>query len=314
MPDLDPALIKLADGYINWWDARQKKREVRERPKGPLFHYTDGAGLKGIVADEKLRLTDISHLNDHRELNHGFDLALERLWYHARSGGPIRDFCDVISAAVQRRFSDRFGIFVASLSAAKDDLGQWRAYAMNGHGYSIGFSSRLFRISETRPTNDNEVYWIGKVVYDEGDARRNQHLAVDRAVRIVSHAFANRLVPNRLTRSLLEAMSVNMSVPILWNALTTKHVAYEAERETRLIMVNSIHRLAPFIETHVRNGEVVPFVALSLPMRRRGSLTNLIVGPASSSDSVNGARQFLRSVGLDTSVRLERSSIPYRTP
>lgn len=181
-------------------------------------------------------------------------------------------------------------------------------------GYSIGFSSRLFRISATRPTNDNEVYWIAKVVYDERDARRYQHLAVDRAVRIVSYAFANRLVPDRVKTRFLHEMSVNLSVPILWNALTTKHVAYEAERETRLIMVNSVQRLAPFVETHVRNGEVVPFVALPIPMRRRGSLTNLIVGPASSSDSLNGARQFLRSVGLETSVHLERSSIPYRTP
>ncbi len=314
MPDLDPALTKLTEGYLSWWDARQKKREVKDRPKGPLFHYTDGAGLKGIVADEKLRLTDISHLNDHKELNHGFEMALERLWHHGKGGGPVGWFCKVTSDAIQQRFSDRFGIFVASLSAAKDDLGQWRAYAMNGHGYSIGFSSRLFRISETRPTNDNEVYWIARVVYDERIARRSQHLAVDRAVRIISHAFASSLVPQRLTSRFLETMSVNLSVPILWNALTTKHVAYEAERETRLMMVNRVQLLAPFVETHVRNGEVVPFVALPLPMKRRGSLTNLIVGPASSSDSINGARQFLRSVGLEASVRLERSSIPYRTP
>jgi hypothetical protein len=41
----------------------------------PLWHYTDAAGLSGILTSGKIRATHVAHLNDPTEIVHGEELA-----------------------------------------------------------------------------------------------------------------------------------------------------------------------------------------------------------------------------------------------
>src|SRR6187551_2383731 len=41
---------------------------VDEVPGGPLFHYTDGAGLLGIIRERQIWATHYAHVNDVEEL------------------------------------------------------------------------------------------------------------------------------------------------------------------------------------------------------------------------------------------------------
>ena len=46
-------------------------------PPDVIYHYTDDSGLRGILENGNLRLTDIHNLNDPSELKHGYSHAIK---------------------------------------------------------------------------------------------------------------------------------------------------------------------------------------------------------------------------------------------
>src|ERR1700746_652095 len=59
--------------------------DAREPPP-IIYHYTNDAGLRGILESGKLWLTDIFNLNDPSELSHGFSQAASILTNRAAGG------------------------------------------------------------------------------------------------------------------------------------------------------------------------------------------------------------------------------------
>jgi len=51
----------------------------KQPPPSIIYHYTNDAGLRGIIETGKLWFTDIFNLNDPTELRHGLNPALEIL-------------------------------------------------------------------------------------------------------------------------------------------------------------------------------------------------------------------------------------------
>src|SRR6266853_5638707 len=61
-----------------------------EPPAGRLYHYTDSAGLIGILKSSLFWATNIYYLNDRSEVKHCADLIKERLAHTLVSlSGPI---------------------------------------------------------------------------------------------------------------------------------------------------------------------------------------------------------------------------------
>ena len=48
-----------------------------QQPPAVIYHYTNDAGLKGILETGKIWLSDIFSLNDPSELSHGFSIFVE---------------------------------------------------------------------------------------------------------------------------------------------------------------------------------------------------------------------------------------------
>jgi hypothetical protein len=62
-------------------------RALNAREPPPIiYHYTNDAGLRGILESGKLWLTDIFDLNDPSELSHGFSHAVSILSNKAADG------------------------------------------------------------------------------------------------------------------------------------------------------------------------------------------------------------------------------------
>lgn len=137
-----------------------------------LYHYTNTAGLAGILASNSLWATDAQYLNDTREVRFTADKLVELLKARAndldtenyaayKSTPPVevdnskteraagfRTAAKLIRAVgtVDKPLSNPFNvsdrrIYVTSLSAEADSLSQWRGYGANGGGYAIGFAS-----------------------------------------------------------------------------------------------------------------------------------------------------------------------------
>lgn len=120
--------------------------EVHSRELPPIiYHYTDDSGLKGILETGKVWLSDIFSLNDPSELSHGFSIFIDALNSRANNGPPEnRTFAASVRSFLDR-IQDSAQYFICSFSATGDDLGQWRAYADNGHGYALGFDAKVLK-------------------------------------------------------------------------------------------------------------------------------------------------------------------------
>lgn len=132
-----------------------------------LYHYTDSAGLIGIITSSTLWATNAAFLNDTQEMRYGAELiakAIERervLRFRNSIGGltdtALRRAVQIVTYLEERYLQSRvsYGPYIACFSRNRDDLGQWRGYAQAG--YSIGFDRSTFINTELLPPRTNPI-------------------------------------------------------------------------------------------------------------------------------------------------------------
>jgi hypothetical protein len=79
-PTHSPAILTLllldaADKFRAWAKKAVEAEQQASTITTPLYHYTSGRGLKGILQSGQIWFTDYRHLNDPSELTHGIDMA-----------------------------------------------------------------------------------------------------------------------------------------------------------------------------------------------------------------------------------------------
>src|SRR5687768_10197869 len=133
-----------------------------------LYHYTDAAGLIGMLESGLVWGTDYRFLNDKSELAHTRSLV------HAMLEEKLSNPLDEISRSlyseilkIQREGLDQ-SAFIFSLSEEEDDLSQWRGYAREGNGFTIGLCGQsIYRTSEP----DSAAFGFCKVEYNHDGQR-----------------------------------------------------------------------------------------------------------------------------------------------
>jgi hypothetical protein len=79
-------------------------------PAPLIYHYTNDAGLRGILETGQLWLTDIFKLNDPSEVYHGFSRAIDILKVKVANGPPeCIKFAGGLSAFIERNGIERIG-------------------------------------------------------------------------------------------------------------------------------------------------------------------------------------------------------------
>lgn len=96
-----------------------------------IYHYTSNDVLVKILERKSLRLSTHNYLNDAMEGKQFYKL-LEK-----HPSQPGIEKIEIIEQALSP-----FELFVACFSSECDSLSQWRAYAGNGEGVAIGFSTK----------------------------------------------------------------------------------------------------------------------------------------------------------------------------
>jgi hypothetical protein len=100
-------------------------------------------------------------------------------------------------------------------------------------------------------------------------------------------------------------MAARMNVPIVWNCATTKSADWEAEQELRLLAGNDLTK--PHLKVRSRK-DGRPYVTIPMPLRTKGSITEIMVGPEAEPDAENAVRSFVRSLGMTDLPPITRSS------
>ena len=105
-------------------------------PPPQLLHYTSPTGFRGIVESATIWCTDIRHVNDPREGDHGFEVLKTVL---QRKSVP-KEFLEAV-----HRSQDLFGLkrlytsYVASFSSGLEEAYLWTDYAAKGTGCALVF-------------------------------------------------------------------------------------------------------------------------------------------------------------------------------
>jgi hypothetical protein len=97
-------------------------------PDGPLYHYTSGDGLIGIVRSKQLWSTQIACVNDSTEIGYALGEINSRV--AAMKAGPhdpkLDPMLDRLAVVLSEPGLATSPAFITCLSAAGDDLPQWR--------------------------------------------------------------------------------------------------------------------------------------------------------------------------------------------
>lgn len=203
------------------------------------------------------------------------------------------------------------------MSEDGDTLSQWRGYADDGRGISIGFSHEFL----TAITKTNQLVRLQKVIYNLDDQKQRVREIFPKVKELISEGAVSIPRPGSLlglkTEEQLQAereqyRSKNSE---LFGTLATlqpiwfsfKNPAFREENEWRLAMTT----IPPFhTDFRTADGRLIPYEAVSFPAMQGDAkvIEHLILGPKNATP-VRVVEAFLRRYGFqDVSVSLSTAS------
>jgi hypothetical protein len=277
-----------------------------------IHHYTDLAGLQGIVEKHDLWLTHSQYSNDEAELKHGQEVVEKILGKElAKPKDPSREaYLKHLSRLFKKPSSE--GVYICCFCAEGNLLSQWRGYGANGTGVSISLNPKEFSYITGPDSPHSGLVRLWKVFYEENE----QNNIVKKAINFVysDPKLRAKSVEERAQRA---ADAIEFFIP------TFKNKDFSEEKEIRLIFTpfpNAVSRP----EHHrpkfrVARGFLAPYYSLrDLSMRSEGEkphplpITGVCVGPSANKElNVDSARMLLTQAGY-TNAEVTWASIPYR--
>lgn len=270
------ALDKIVSGFL--------QDQAADRPD-ILWHYTNAAGFLGIFRSGKLWATNTDYLNDASEIRHARRLVLKAV-SDRRSDALSREEHEMLNFLCECMGSNATRpVFVTSLSAAKNELSQWRAYGGGSGSFALGFhvTSLLTAMGKNTETRFN----LYKCIYDESSSRALCQRFVEglleafRAQRAASRPGAND--DQEMTGLVHEAVWLfDTLAPLI------KHPDFIAEAEWRLVSDPVDLKKRPI---RLREGKagIVPYLELTIAKDKTDPrfTVHTLVGPSIRHDPRN---------------------------
>lgn len=258
-----------------------------------LYHYTNAAGVAGMLASHSIWLTHHQFLNDKTEIEHTGAVARNVL--AAALAGATSDISRSFLSLVQGggSLNTQYETYIFSLSDQSDDLSQWRGYASEGQGFTLGFSTKsLFRQKTVIGGCD-----LFKVEYD----RQAQERVLLRAVNDIIEALELQAPtwpggPDDLTEKAVAAFDLITFA----RSVSNKHSSFSVENEWRLSTFIDLTDETDLdeVKVRVRGPEFVKYTEVPLaepagPLKGKLPLVSIGIGPGFSRSNQRQAVQSL---------------------
>jgi hypothetical protein len=206
-----------------------------------VYHYTDAAGLNGILKSGTIFATDFRYLNDSSEIIHIFELATKLAKDSIGSfTGKAREFVERVAAGLHPEGIDRYPYFLASFSTEPNDLSQWRAYG-GSQGYALKFpGDMIIKMEKTDkfdpydpvPTRQAINHSLLQVIYDAQRQEDFIKTAFDLWTPVCEQAFMAGMTTDERIGHLLPSFHGGLST----RSTQSKHPDFHSEKEWRLVM------------------------------------------------------------------------------
>jgi hypothetical protein len=246
---------------------------LQVQPPASLYHYTNVAGLEGIMRERKIRATHCSYLNDANELNYGYELLsgavhalLEGKAFRSQWEEKFLQLC-IVSMHPERRAIEPF---IACFCERSDVLSQWRGYGGDG-GYALEF--------DTGPLVERNLSFR-QVVYQPGE----QQLIL-RAM-LIGALSRLRDMKDMDKKKLGHCLAYFSSA--LWTSLAVfKDLAFHEEQEWRMIYGYKWRENETFrVPLHFRPGRtlLIPYLEVDISVEKgkfegKLPLNGITIGP-----------------------------------
>lgn len=269
----------------------------------PLYHYTDLAGLQGIVRHHDLWLTNSRYSNDDEEVTHGYHIVQQVInEERGRLPPPPPDrlnYLERVSDLVKEPTPE--GVYICCFCLDDNLLSQWRGYGANGTGVSLRFNPVEFSAVTGQDSPHGGLMRLWKVFYD-ADRQKN---IVKKALDFAFFSDLARPVEDRAQQA---ADAIQFFIPAFKNG------GFREERECRLIFTPPPNcPVQP--DFRVARGMLVPYYSLQKLSGSQLSqlpITGILLGPSANKLlNRDSAKMLLRQAGY-ANVEPETSEIPFR--
>lgn len=268
-----------------------------------IFHYTNPDSFIKIIEEGKLWATDASKMNDPNEYDLGIEKILEALDkpFQVESGelsmGDSSLFNQMLESACKAfkqllAHRQRSNSFICSFSKdGGDSLSQWRSYAANGEGFSIGFcEDALIKKINTKNSNDPlklicDDWFMQDVTYSNMDFKEKIESTIS---QLSTHQDSS--VGSEYIKSLVE---VRLSAKLEALAYFLKHEFYSEENEVRVVKLKDLGSHSSKKYRNTPYG-ISPYVDLDIS----GTISSVILGPRCK-NSIDEIKFFLSNSGLN---------------
>jgi len=306
---LSADIAAAAKEFSAWSQGQLLAEQADSTPGEPLYHYTGEAALKGILTHERIWCFRHLHQRDLTEFEYSLGMARRIIKEVGNSDDFfVHLFCACLADLLDNNsLTDTFEFYMFSLSRHRDDARQWSEYGHAGKGYAIGFSPSLFQPDRTElQQNATDNLFVGRVIYGD-EATDNRHrLVFRRAAEITGRYAAAHRDAVRRVGAVRYVRSVALEViasQLVWNCLTAKSEQYGNEREVRYLLLG----LPGQFDEHRKAFDGKHYVEAALPLKKEGSIAEILVGRLAPNDAEKELQQFLDQQGY-AAIPIRRSS------
>lgn len=290
-----------------------------------LYHYCSSPTAFAILQSRTVRLSALSAANDTLE-----GRVLGKVFSDMISSTTLAKGVVDVASVIAEGYPEATEGFALCLSEEGDLLSQWRAYARDGTGVSIGFAPKELIVDHGAVNFGAQYFELTKVEYGEEDLRENLFPVVQALQKSFSEygefislnegitkeraiaALADRkgdiqgLFKGEESSSELLSQLLSLLAPLHFRIYSTKPRPFHEEREWRLLRYR--HRV-PLneVEYFADDSSIRPYIPCLIADPAKNAVREVVLGPKHSSN-INWVRAFLASAGL-SHVHVRRSTI-----
>ena len=264
-----------------------------------VYHYCTPDTFAAILNNRTIRVSDLSKMNDHKEMAWGLDaISLSLQDQNSKLG---EKYCSIVSNMLRMaRAESRY--LTACFSTKPDILSQWRAYANDGEGFCVGFSTAEIEKVTGR---------FGSVIYDQ---KAQNQILTEKLIK-------GSLLWHQCKEEDREELALYVVARLLGFACLMKNPAFSEEKEVRFTR-GLIYREKPDsfvisspggvgsidVKFHFRGGTIVPYADISFGTQN--PISHVVMGPKNTNSEAD-VKAFLSYSG-HPKVKVTRSSASYR--
>lgn len=284
-----------------------------------LYHYCSSSTFASIVSHKSIWLSSLSLSNDTMEgrlVTQTFDRLLSQLKVSAEETEEIRE-----ALKYTEELFDGLGF---CLSEWPDTLSQWRGYADDGQGFSIGFTKEYLQNLEKSKEEGESFFHLGKVKYQLVEHEATLKPIYDEIkVFIVAGQLKIPLIESGLINAMSEEQMKSRkdeylkSIKALWSkaievfpfVYMLKNNAFSEEAEWRLVSYLS-KDISSSVSFRASGNRLVPYREFKLKPLGIQSIAEIYVGPKNITPNFVIEKFLAQNGFLD--VKIYRSAATYR--